>query len=114
MQKNKGTLYIVSTPIGNLKDITFRAIDTLKLVTFIAAEDTRHTKKLLNHYNIDTKMISYFEHNRVRRIPKIIGLLESGTDIALVTDAGTPGISDPAYKLIRSAIRNDIRVIPIP
>ena len=114
MQENKGTLYIVSTPIGNLKDITFRAIDTLKLVTFIAAEDTRHTKNLLNHYNIDTKMISYFEHNRVRRIPKIIGLLESGTDIALVTDAGTPGISDPAYKLIRSAIRNNIRVIPIP
>ena len=114
MPLKKGTLYIVSTPIGNLKDITYRAVEILNSVTTIAAEDTRHTKKLLNHYNIETKMISYFEYNRGLRIPQIMNLLESGNDIALVTDAGTPGISDPAYKLIRSAIQNDIKVESIP
>ena len=114
MSLKKGTLYIVSTPIGNLKDITYRAVEILNSVQTIAAEDTRHTKILLNHYDIETKMISYFEHNRGLRIPQIMNQLESGNDIALVTDAGTPGISDPAYKLIRSAIQNDIKVESIP
>ena len=114
MPLKKGTLYIVSTPIGNLKDITYRAVEILNSVQTIAAEDTRHTKILLNHYDIETKMISYFEHNRGLRIPQIINHLESGNDIALVMDAGTPGISDPAYKLIRSAIQNDIKVESIP
>ena len=114
MPLKKGTLYIVSTPIGNLKDITYRAVEILNSVQTIAAEDTRHTKILLNHYNIETKMISYFEYNRGLRIPQIMNQLESGNDIALVTDAGTPGISDPAYKLIRSAIQNDIKVESIP
>ena len=114
MPLKKGTLYIVSTPIGNLKDITYRAVEILNSVQTIAAEDTRHTKILLNRYDIETKMISYFEHNRGLRIPQIINQLESGNDIALVTDAGTPGISDPAYKLIRSAIQNDIKIESIP
>ena len=114
MLLKKGTLYIVSTPIGNLKDITYRAVEILNSVQTIAAEDTRHTKILLNHYDIETKMISYFEHNRGLRIPQIKNQLENGNDIALVTDAGTPGISDPAYKLIRSAIQNDIKVESIP
>ena len=114
MPLKKGTLYIVSTPIGNLADITFRAVETLKSVTFIAAEDTRRTRKLLNHFDIKTKLISYYEHNRFARIPQILQHLESGKDVAVVTDAGTLGVSDPAYKLIRSVIQVDVRVEPIP
>ncbi len=107
-------LYIVSTPIGNLEDITFRALRILKESSLIAAEDTRQTKKLLDHYEISTPMVSYFEHNRFTRIPQIIDHLNSGKDISVVTDAGTPGISDPAYKLIRAAIEADARVEAIP
>ena len=114
MPGKKGTLYIVSTPIGNLADITFRAVETLKTVSFIAAEDTRRTRKLLNHFDIKTKLISYYEHNRFARIPQILQHLESGKDVAVVTDAGTPGVSDPAYKLIRSVIQVDVKVEPIP
>ena len=114
MPVKKGTLFIVSTPIGNLADITFRAVETLKTVSFIAAEDTRRTRKLLNHFDIKTKLISYYEHNRFARIPQILQHLESGKDVAVVTDAGTPGVSDPAYKLIRSVIQVDVRVEPIP
>ena len=114
MLVKKGTLFIVSTPIGNLADITFRAVETLKTVSFIAAEDTRRTRKLLNHFDIKTKLISYYEHNRFARIPQILQHLESGKDVAVVTDAGTPGVSDPAYKLIRSVIQVDVRVEPIP
>ena len=114
MPGKKGTLYIVSTPIGNLADITFRAVKTLKTVSFIAAEDTRRTRKLLNHFDIKTKLISYYEHNRFARIPRILKYLESGKDVAVVTDAGTPGVSDPAYKLIRSVIQVDVKVEPIP
>ncbi|MBT3479215.1 MAG: 16S rRNA (cytidine(1402)-2'-O)-methyltransferase [Candidatus Marinimicrobia bacterium] len=109
-----GILYIVSTPIGNLEDITFRALRILKESSLIAAEDTRHTKRLLNHYDISTPTISYFEHNRFSRIPQIMNHLKTGKDIAVVTDAGTPGISDPAYRLIRAAIEEENRVEAIP
>ena len=109
-----GILYIVATPIGNLEDISFRAIRILKESSLIAAEDTRQTKKLLNHYNISTSTLSYFEHNRFTRIPQIVNHLKTGKDVAVVTDAGTPGISDPAYKLIRAAIETNARVEAIP
>ncbi|MDP6628193.1 MAG: SAM-dependent methyltransferase, partial [Candidatus Marinimicrobia bacterium] len=105
-----GILYIVATPIGNLEDISFRAIRILKESSLIAAEDTRQTKKLLNHYNISTSTLSYYEHNRFTRIPQIVNHLNTGKDVAVVTDAGTPGISDPAYKLIRAAIETNARV----
>ena len=114
MTNNPGTLYIVSTPIGNLQDITYRAVETLSTVSLIAAEDTRHSKKLLNHYSIKKPLISYYEHNRFTRIPQIISNLSDGKDVAVISDAGTPGISDPAYKLTRAAITADIRVETIP
>ena len=104
----------MSTPIGNLGDITYRAISILNDVSLIASEDTRHSKKLLNHYNIDTDQISYFEHNRSSRIPYLINHIKNGLDLAVITDAGTPGISDPAYKLVREAINNKIEVQSIP
>jgi len=109
-----GVLFIVPTPIGNLEDMTFRGIRVLNESTLIAAEDTRHTKKLLMHYNINTPTISYFEHNRFTRIPQIVDHLISGKNVSVVTDAGTPGISDPAYKLIRATIENNIKVESIP
>jgi 16S rRNA (cytidine1402-2'-O)-methyltransferase len=109
-----GVLYIVSTPIGNLEDITLRALRILKEVSLIAAEDTRLTRKLLTHYNISTPTVSYYEHNRFTRIPKIIDHLSTEKDVAVVTDAGTPGISDPAYKLIRAAIESGNRIEAIP
>jgi len=112
--QNAGILYIVSTPIGNLKDITYRAVETLQNVSLIAAEDTRHSGILLKHYNIKTSQVSYFEHNRFTRIPQIIKTLQSGSDIAVITDAGTPGVSDPAYKLVRAAIEEDIKIESIP
>jgi 16S rRNA (cytidine1402-2'-O)-methyltransferase len=107
-------LYIVSTPIGNLKDITLRAIETLKSVALIAAEDTRHTKILLDHYEIRTPLTSYFEHNEDKKTAQLIAQLKEGKDVALVTDAGTPGISDPGYPLIRAAIAEGIEVTTIP
>jgi len=107
-------LYIVSTPIGNLKDITFRALETLKEVELIAAEDTRHTKILLNHYQIQTPLTSFFEHNQLKKGEYLLGLLKEGKNIALVTDAGTPGISDPGFHLIRLAKENDIPVTTVP
>ena len=109
-----GVLYIVSTPIGNLEDITLRALRILKEISLIAAEDTRLTRKLLTHYDISTPTVSYYEHNRLTRIPKIIDHLNTGKDVAVVTDAGTPGISDPAYKLIRAAIESGNRIEAIP
>ncbi len=109
-----GKLFIVATPIGNLKDITLRAIDTLKEVDLIACEDTRHTRKLLSHYNIDKPTTSYFEHNQVKKGEYLIRLLKEGKNIALVSDSGTPGISDPGYKIIRLAIDNDIPIIALP
>ena len=92
MTNNSGTLYIVSTPIGNLKDITYRAVETLTTVSLIAAEDTPHSKKLLNHYAIKQSLISYYEHNRFKRIPQIIAHLNDGKDVAVISDAGTPGV----------------------
>ncbi|MBL7084805.1 MAG: 16S rRNA (cytidine(1402)-2'-O)-methyltransferase [Candidatus Omnitrophica bacterium] len=107
-------LYIVSTPIGNLKDITLRALDTLKSCDLIAAEDTRHTRGLLAHYDIHTPLTSYFEHNKFVKAPYLLRLLKEGKDIALVTDSGTPGISDPGYRLIQLAMQNKIPLTCIP
>ncbi|WP_270639951.1 16S rRNA (cytidine(1402)-2'-O)-methyltransferase [Longibaculum muris] len=112
-ENEKPTLYLVATPIGNLSEMTYRAVETLKNVNFIAAEDTRNTVKLLNHFEIDTKLISHHEHNLVTSIPKIIQLLEEGNDIALVSDAGYPAISDPGYELVKAAISKDINIVPI-
>ncbi|MCD6149500.1 16S rRNA (cytidine(1402)-2'-O)-methyltransferase [bacterium] len=107
-------LYIVATPIGNLKDITLRALEIFKKVDLIACEDTRVAKKLLNHYDIKTSLISYHQHSKTTRIDYLIDKLKKGQNIALVTDAGTPGISDPGGKLIEEAVKNDIEVIPVP
>jgi 16S rRNA (cytidine1402-2'-O)-methyltransferase len=109
-----GALYVVSTPIGNLEDITRRAIQILQRVDLVAAEDTRRTRLLLNHLCIDTPLTSYHSYNEVRRVPELVRKLSSGQALALVTDAGTPGISDPAYRIIRAAIEHGIRVIPVP
>jgi len=110
----KGILYIVATPIGNLEDITLRALRILKEVNLIAAEDTRITRKLLSHYDIHTQLTSYFEHNSITKGNYLIGLLKQGKYIAIVSSAGTPGISDPGYPLIKSAVENNIPVVPIP
>lgn len=109
-----GKLYLVATPIGNLEDITFRAINTLKEVDIIAAEDTRHTLKLLNHYEISKPLISYHRHNEDVKSDVLISKLLEGQNIAVVTDAGTPGISDPGEEIVKEAIKNSIEVIPIP
>ncbi len=109
-----GTLFVVSTPIGNLDDITFRALKILKEVDIIAAEDTRRTRALLSHFDIHTKLISYHQHNESKRANELIALLKDGRDIAVVTDAGTPGISDPGRVLVEKAFLNDIKVCPIP
>jgi len=108
------TLYIVGTPIGNLEDITLRALDILKKADIIAAEDTRHTRILLDRYSIKTPLTSYHKFNIKEKTKQIISIIKSGKDIALVSDAGMPGISDPGYELISEAIKNDISVVPIP
>ena len=107
-------LYIVSTPIGNLEDITLRALRILKEVDLVAAEDTRHTSHLLKHYDIHTPLTSYFEGNELKKKEFILSKLKHGDRIALVSDAGTPGISDPGFRLIQLAIENQIPVVPIP
>jgi len=109
-----GTLYIVATPIGNLEDITLRAIKTLKSVDIIAAEDTRQSIKLLNHFGIENKLTSYHEHNKYKKGEHIIEELMKGKDVAIVSDAGTPGISDPGEEIIKMAIANGIKVCSIP
>ncbi|MEQ9235103.1 16S rRNA (cytidine(1402)-2'-O)-methyltransferase [Coleofasciculus sp. E2-BRE-01] len=109
-----GTLYVVGTPIGNLEDMTFRAVRILQTVDLIAAEDTRHTGKLLQHFQIKTNQISYHQHNRQQRLPELLNRLTAGKTIALVTDAGMPSISDPGYELVQGAIEAGITVIPIP
>ncbi len=110
----KGNLYVVATPIGNKEDITLRAIKTLREVDLIAAEDTRHTGRLLAHHNIKGHFISYQEHNERERSVSLIKKLKEGSSVALVSNAGTPSVSDPGYHLIKEAIANNIRVIPIP
>lgn len=109
-----GTLYIVGTPIGNLEDITYRAVRILQSVDLIAAEDTRHTGRLLQHFHICAPQISYHDHNRTSRTPEILEHLASNKAIALVTDAGIPGISDPGYELVKACIDAGISVVPIP
>src|ERR1700674_2230174 len=109
-----GCLYLVATPIGNLEDITMRAIRILKEADLIACEDTRQTQKLLNHYGIRKEMVSYHEHNELTRSPELVIELEQGAQIALVSDAGTPGISDPGHRLVTLCLRHHIPVVPIP
>lgn len=111
---SSGTLYIVSTPIGNLEDITLRAIRVLKEASLIAAEDTRHTKKLLTHYGIATPVTSYHEHNESEKSVLLIERLKEGEDVALVSDAGTPGISDPGYRLTKLAVESGVQVVAVP
>ena len=111
---DRGMLYIVATPIGNLDDITLRALRVLGSVDLIAAEDTRHTRKLLTHYDISRPLLSYHDHNKVLQAQRLLGLLQEGRRIALVTDAGTPGIADPAYHLLQVLLPHDIPVVPIP
>ena len=108
------TLYIVATPIGNLKDITFRAIETLKGVDLIACEDTRVTKKLLFHYKIEKPLVSFHDRSKLTKFDRIVSEMKNGKKVALVTDAGTPGISDPGNKLVERALEENIVVVPIP
>ncbi len=114
MEKRKGCLYIVATPIGNLQDITLRALEVLKKVDVIASEDTRHTLKLLNHYEISKPLISYHRHNEEVKTEMLIEKLQKGEQIALVSDAGTPGICDPGEEIIKQCINQNIKIIPIP
>jgi 16S rRNA (cytidine1402-2'-O)-methyltransferase len=114
MNVQSSVLYVVATPIGNLEDMTFRAIDVLRGVDLIAAEDTRHTGKLLQHFQITTAQISYHDHNRLSRLSELLQRLQQGQSIALVTDAGMPGISDPGYELVQACGEAGITVVPIP
>ena len=114
MQKETGKLFIVSTPIGNLEDITYRAVDTLKNVDLILAEDTRHSAKLISHFQISKKLIAFHDHNEKSQYMKIIEKLKDGLNIALISDAGTPLINDPGFNLVRSAKQENINVVPIP
>jgi 16S rRNA (cytidine1402-2'-O)-methyltransferase len=114
MPSNLGTLYIVATPIGNLEDITFRAVRILQTADLIAAEDTRHTGKLLQHFQITTPQISYHDHNRYSRTAELLSRLQQGKSIALVSDAGVPGISDPGSELVQACVEAGVEVIPIP
>jgi 16S rRNA (cytidine1402-2'-O)-methyltransferase len=113
-QKKPGTLYVVATPIGNLEDITYRAVRILKEADLIACEDTRHTAKLLQHYGIDKPTVSYHEHNEAARAEELVAKLTAGLNVAQVSDAGMPGISDPGYRVIKLAIERGVPVVPIP
>lgn len=114
MSKSTGLLYVVATPIGNLGDVTKRALQVLAEVDLIAAEDTRHTRRLLNHYGIDNTLVSCHEHNEAKMLPLLLGRLMAGESMALVSDAGTPLISDPGFPLVRAARERGVRVIPVP
>jgi 16S rRNA (cytidine1402-2'-O)-methyltransferase len=114
MDSQAGTLYVVGTPIGNLEDMTFRAISVLRQVDAIAAEDTRHTGKLLHHFQISTPQVSYHDHNRLSRLPDLLRQLQQGRSLALVSDAGMPGISDPGYELVQACVEAGVTVVPIP
>lgn len=109
-----GTLYVVSTPIGNLADMTYRAVQTLRDVNIIACEDTRQTRKLLDHYSIQASLISFHEHNEAARSDELVGRLLGGESVALVSDAGTPLISDPGFRLVRAAVAAGVPVVPVP
>jgi len=109
-----GSLYVVATPLGNLEDITYRAVEVLKKVPVIACEDTRHSGKLLYRYSIKARLISYHEHNEQEAASQIVSLLSSGFDVALVSDAGTPGISDPGYRVVKLALEQGLKVSPVP
>jgi 16S rRNA (cytidine1402-2'-O)-methyltransferase len=109
-----GILYLVATPIGNLKDVTYRAVEILKTVDCIACEDTRHSKILLDHYGIHKPTLSYFDFSEKKRAPEILEKIKSGANVALVSDAGTPGIADPGFRLVEGALRAGVRVEPIP
>lgn len=113
-QTDYGTLYLVPTPIGNLQDMTFRAVETLKAVDFICAEDTRNTGLLLKHFDITVKQISFHDHNAYEKIPELLELLKSGKNLAQVSDAGMPSISDPGHDLVKAAIAEDITVVALP
>ncbi|MBU0705791.1 16S rRNA (cytidine(1402)-2'-O)-methyltransferase [Patescibacteria group bacterium] len=113
-QAENGKLYIVATPIGNLADLTFRAKEVLENVDLVACEDTRHTGILLSHYKIDTPKLSFHSHSGQAKVDKIMAYLEDGKDVALVSDAGTPGISDPGYVLVQAALEAGVQVVPIP
>ncbi|MCO4586081.1 putative S-adenosyl-methionine-dependent methyl transferase, YraL family [Streptococcus infantarius subsp. infantarius] len=113
-QTDYGTLYLVPTPIGNLQDMTFRAVETLKAVDFICAEDTRNTGLLLKHFDITVKQISFHEHNAYEKIPELLELLKSGKNLAQVSDAGMPSISDPGHDFVKAAIAEDITVVALP
>lgn len=114
LHPKKGVLYVVGTPIGNLEDITYRAVRILREAGLIACEDTRHTRKLLDHYGIETKLISYHEHNEAERARELAERLQEGVSVAQVSDAGMPCISDPGYRVIKSAIEHGITVVPVP
>lgn len=109
-----GALYVVATPVGNLEDVTLRALRVLKEVDLIAAEDTRHTRKLLTHYGVTTPLTSYYDQIEASKAPALIAQLQAGKTIALVSDAGTPGIADPGYRLVKGAVEAGIPVVPIP
>ena len=109
-----GTLYLVATPIGNLQDITLRAIETLRAVNVIACEDTRHTRNLLTHLRISNKLVSYHDHNEFERAEELADRLLAGESVAIVSDAGTPGISDPGFRIVQRAVEIGVAVIPIP
>jgi len=111
---SRGKLYIIATPIGNLEDLTFRALRTLREVSWVACEDTRQTRKLLNKYKLTKKLISYYQPKERQKIPQIIQLLNEGQDVALVSDAGTPGLSDPGYPLLSETLKQGLQIIPIP
>ncbi|MDH3216574.1 MAG: 16S rRNA (cytidine(1402)-2'-O)-methyltransferase [Candidatus Krumholzibacteria bacterium] len=113
-ERSCGSIILVSTPIGNLGDMTYRGVETLKSVAAILAEDTRHTRKLLNHYGIQNHLIAYHDHNKERVTPRVIDRVRAGDTLALVSDAGTPGISDPGFYLVRAAIAEGIAVSVVP
>ncbi|HEX6060125.1 MAG TPA: SAM-dependent methyltransferase, partial [Gemmatimonadaceae bacterium] len=109
-----GRLHVVSTPIGNLGDVTLRAIETLRAAALVLAEDTRHTRPFLQRFEIGTPLESYHEHNEARMVPRILARLRAGEDVALVSDAGTPLLSDPGARLVRAAVEAGITVVPVP